>query len=478
MERVGALDAWLLALEDEVTHLHLGSTAIFEGPTPSFPELRRMVVGKLPLVPRYRERVRRIPLVAGRPVWAPDPHFNIDYHLRHTGLPSPGSREQLHNLIGRVMARRLDMAKPLWEMWLVEGLEGGRWALIAKVHHALVDGITGTSLLSVLLDDSPQPSPPVPDTWRPPPEPSGLRLAGEAVIDYLVSPYEHLRAARALRGAPRALVRRTTALVRGAASEMGLARTAPASSLVGPIGPHRRYAWARASLADVNVIRRAVADGDGPIPEATVNDVILAAITQGFRALLLAHGEPPEERVVRSLVPISVRRPDERGTYSNHVSAVVAGLPVDVADPVERLRIIHEQMAELTATGRAVAADTLATLSGFTPPLLLALGTRVATRAAHRMSANIPYTIITNAPGPTEPVYALGRPMVEAVPCPAIAAPARVGVAVYSYNGQLAFGATGDWDSVPDVEVLCAGVEAGVADLLSAATAVADPQSG
>lgn len=470
MSRLGGLDASLLAMEDEVTHLHVGSTAVFEGPVPAFEDLRAMIIGKLPLVPRYRERIRRVPFELGRPVWAPDPHFNPDYHIRHTGLPSPGSSEQLVNLIGRVMANKLDLSKPLWETWVVEGLEGGRWALISKMHYALVDGITGTALLTVLLDEYPEPSPPVPDTWRPDPEPSGLRLLGDALTDYVTSPYAQLSAARALRHAPRAVLRRAGGLARGVAAVAGRTRPAPPSSLIGPIGPHRRYGWARTDLDELAAIRRVLGHQDGPVPGVTVNDVVLAAVTRGFRDLLAARGEPPEYRIVRSLVPMSVHSEDH-GVFGNRISAAVVELPVGLAGPVTRLAAIREQTGGITSSRQVVAADTLTSISGFAPPMLLAVGTRVATRTASRMSAYSVHTVTTNVPGPREPLYALGCRMVEVFPYSAIVAPARVGVAVFSYQQQLTFGVTADYDSVPDVDVFCAALEDAVPELRAAAGA-------
>lgn len=472
MARLGGLDASLLSMEDDVTHLHLGSTAVFEGPVPPFADLRAMIIGKLPLVPRYRERIRRVPFDIARPVWAPDPHFNPDYHIRHTGLPSPGSPEQLLNLIGRVMANKLDLTKPLWEMWVVEGLQDHRWALISKTHYALVDGITDTALSSVLLDEHPEPSAPVPDTWRPAPEPSGVRLLTDAVADYVANPYEQLSAVRSLRHIPRGALRRVGSVARGVAAVAGRTRPAPPSSLIGPIGPHRRYGWARASLDDVAAIRRGLGDAAGPVPDVTVNDVVLAAVAGGFRDLLTARGEPPEYRVVRSLVPMSVQA-DGTGGYSDRITAVVVELPVGGADPVTRLAAIREQTGGIARSRQAVAAEALTSLSGFAPPLLLAVGTRVATRTASRMSAYSVHTVTTNAPGPRRPLYALGRRMIEAFPYAAIVAPARVGVAVFSYQGQLSFGVTADFDAVPDIDVFCAGLEDAIAELLAAATAEA-----
>lgn len=458
MDRLSPLDAFFLHIEDDVNHMHIGSVSIFEGPPPSEADFSAMVAGKLPLVPRYRQRVRYVPFDLGRPVWTDDTHFNLGYHLRHTALPPPGGGAQLRNLVGRLMSQQLDRAKPLWELWLVEGLEEGHWALVSKVHHCLVDGIAGTDLLTVVLDDSPEPSGPVPDTWRPAPEPSGLRLAGEAAIDYLVSPYEQWRAARAAASVPLQVVRLALDTVRGLATLRGVVRPAPASFLVGPIGPHRRWAWARATLEDVRTVRAGLG--------GTVNDVVLAAVTRGFRDLMLVHGEPVEGRVVRTLVPVSVRRADERGSYNNRVSGMLAELPVGIEDPAERLAWIRAQLQGLKESRQAVAADTLTSLSGFAPPLLLALGTRLATRAVRGFGRTPLHTVTTNVPGPQHPLYALGRRLVESCPYVPIMSPMRVGVAAFSYDGRLTFGVTADYDTVPDVDVLCRGIESGLAELV------------
>jgi WS/DGAT/MGAT family acyltransferase len=461
MDRLSPLDASFLHVEDDRNLMHIGSVGVFEGPPPGYDELLRMVAGKLPLVPRYRQRVQVVPLNLGRPVWTDDPHFRLDYHLRHTALPSPGANEQLRNLASRIMSQRLDRSRPLWEIWLVEGLEDGHWALISKTHHSLVDGISGTELLGVILDDRPEPSPSVPDHWHPGPGPSGVRLAGEAVTDYLASPYEQMRTAQSLTLRPLQAGRSLAETARGLASFAGVVRPAPRSSLIGPIGPHRRWSWARADMDDVRKVRRALG--------GTVNDVVLTAITRGFRDLLIAHGEPPEERVVRSLVPVSVRRPNERGVYDNRVSAMIAELPVGIDDPAERLGAIRRQMDHLKESRQAVAATTLTSLSGFAPPLLLALGTRAAVSAARRLGRWSVHTVTTNVPGPRHPLYALGRKLIESFPYVPTASPMRVGVAVFSYEGQFTFGVNADYDAVPDVDVLTAGIEAGVTELVKVA---------
>jgi diacylglycerol O-acyltransferase / wax synthase len=448
------LDASFLHIEDDRSHMHIGSVAIFEGPPPSYESVRAMVESKLPLVPRYRQKVRFVPLGLGRPIWVDDPHFNLIYHVRHTALPSPGGNEELRNLVGRVMAQQLDRSKPLWEMWIVEGLDAGRWALISKVHHCMVDGVSGTDLLAVMLDQARDASPPeTSKNWHPRPEPTSAQVLGEALVERAVSPYEMLRSMRAATRAPRELASRFYETARGLTAMRGLLRSAQ-TSLNGPIGPHRRWVWARSQLADVKAVRAAFG--------GTVNDVVLAVITNGFRELLQSRGEPVEEQTVRTMVPVSVRSPGERGTYNNRVSAMFAELPVGIADPVERLDAIRVQMEGLKESKQAVAGEALTSLTGFAPPMLLSLGTRVFMRLPQR-SLN---TVTTNVPGPQFPLYAAGRRMLEAFPYVPLAGSVRIGIAIFSYDGTLNFGVTGDYDSATDIGVLAEGIEGGLAELL------------
>lgn len=457
MQRMSPLDASFLHLEDDNSSMHIGSTAIFEGPAPTQAEFRLMVEAKLPLVPRYRQKVRFVPLELGRPVWEDDPHFNICYHVRHTALPSPGGQVQLRNLIGRVMSQMLDRTKPLWEMWVVEGLEDGHWALISKTHHAMVDGVSGTDLLAVMLDASPDPERPAAPKWQPEQPVSNSRLLATAVAERAVSPYEIVRTARRIARAPRQFVTEAAQTAKGLASMAGVAVPTAATSLNGPIGPHRRYSWARGSVSDVKGVRSALG--------GTLNDVVLAAISQGFRELLQSRGEQVDGRTVRSLVPVSVRRPGEKGTYNNRVSAMFAELPIGIADPVDRLRAVTEQLARLKDSKQAVAGDVLTGLAGFAPPVLLAVGTRVAFRAPQR---NI-NTVTTNVPGPRVQLYAAGRTMLEAFPYVPLAGRVRIGIAIFSYLDTLNFGVTGDYDTTEDLDVLANGIEAGMTDLVKAA---------
>jgi WS/DGAT/MGAT family acyltransferase len=455
MNRMTPLDASFLHIEDDANHMHIGSVGIFEGPPPPTADLQRMVSSKLPDVPRYRQKVRFVPLELGRPVWVDDPEFNLSYHLRRTALPAPGGSGELRNLVGRVMAQQLDRSKPLWEMWIVEGLEDDHWAMISKTHHCMVDGIAGTDLLTAILDRSRDAAPAADIAWTPAGEPTNARLLRDAVIERLSSPYEQLRAVRAAVRRPRQLVERASEIAKGAASAAGLLRPTPESALNGPIGPHRRWAWARTTLADVKTVRTALG--------GTVNDVVLSAITRGFRDLLSGRGEDVSDRVVRTLVPVSVRTPGERGEYNNKVSGIVAELPVRIHDPYERLVSIREQMDKLKESGMAVAAEVLTSLGGFAPPMLLALGTRVAARFA-KGTRNV-NTVTTNVPGPQFPLYACGRQMLEAFPYVPLGAPMRIGVAIFSYNGNLSFGVTGDWETASDIDVLCRGIEDGMREL-------------
>jgi len=459
-DRLSPLDASFLHVEDDVSHMHIAAIGIFEGPAPRYSDVVNMVKGKLPLVPRYRQVVRFVPLDMGRPVWVDDQHFNIDYHLRHTALPAPGGEPELRALVGRVMAQQLDRSKPLWEIWMVEGLGGGRWALLSKTHHALVDGVSGTDLLAVIMDTTPQPSPPLDDDWVPRPAPSGASLVLGAASDLARSPYEQLRAVRASTRVPRHALSRAAEVARGLSSMAGLIRPTPISSLNGPLGPHRRYAWAATTVDDIKRVRKGLG--------GAFNDVVLASITNGFRELLRSRGESVE-RVVRTLVPVSVRPRSPGamavgdGTLQNKVSAMFAALPVGIDDPAERLRAITLQMTGLKESKEAVAGEALTSLSGFAPPMLLALGMRLASRVAQR-NVN---TVTTNVPGPQLPLYVAGRRMVTAYPYVPLAGQVRIGLAIFSYDGQVTFGITGDWDTTEDLDVLGRGIESGMRTMLA-----------
>ncbi len=464
MERLSPLDASFLYFEDGITHMHIASCALFEGPPPDFRSVVNAIASKIPQVPRYRQVVRFMPMQLGRPVWVDDPHFHLEYHVRHTALPKPGGRTELRELMGRLMSQELDRHRPLWEVWMVENLEDGHWALITKIHHCMADGVAGTDLLAVILDLEPRPAAIAPvDTWRPAAEPSSLHLAVGAAWHLLASPYEQFQAAsRLLHGPHRALTELREA-VGGMWSYAGRLRPTAPMSLVGAIGPNRRWTWASAELDDVKAIRKSFG--------GTVNDVILALITGGLREQLLARGEPVERLVVRSLVPVSVRSDSEHGEYNNRVSAMFADLPVSIADPRSRLEAVREQMEALKASHQAVAGEVLTAMGAITPFAPIALGERTVMRVLRRLPQHSVNTVTTNVPGPQYPLYLAGRKMLEYLPFVPIAHGVRVGVAIVSYNGKIAFGVTGDYDSAPDIDVLAHGIEDGIAQLLKLAAA-------
>ena len=462
-DRLSPLDATFLHVEDGVTHMHIASVLVLDGPTPRYEEMLAMIAGRLPLLPRYRQVVKFVPFQLGRPVWVDDPHFHLEYHVRHTALPAPGGEAELRRLVGRVMSQQLDRTKPLWEVWAVDGLEDGRWALLSKVHHCMVDGVSGTELLTVMLDATPEPSPPLVDNWVPQPQPSSLDLMRDAITSLFWSPYEQFRAARAATRIPRQTLGQLREVGRGMGAMTGLVRPTPVSSLNGSIGPHRRYAWASVTVDDIKTVRKGLG--------GTFNDVVLTVITSGFRALL-EEREEPTDRVVRTLVPVSVRPRDASGkavgdgTFENKVSAMFAELPVGIEDPVARLHAVTAQMEGLKNSNQAVAGEALTSLSGFAPPMLLSLGTRIATKVSQR-NVN---TVTTNVPGPQLPLYVLGRRVQRAFPYVPLGGQIRVGVAIFSYDGQVNFGLTGDFDAAPDLAVLGEGIENGMRELLDLAT--------
>lgn len=453
MERMSTLDAGFFFVEHENVPMHLGSLALFEGPAPAYADLVQLFAAKLPLVPRYRQVVRTMPLQVVRPVWTDDQHFEIGYHVRHAAVAPPGGDQQLRSFAARIFAQRLDRARPLWEAWFLEGIEGGRWAIISKVHHCMVDGIGGTDLMTVVFDLSSDAERPVPVSWEPEPGPSAVSQLAGGLRDTVTWPL------RQLAGVPGFLGQRLgpqgdlLGFGRGLAGSARRLAAPAARSLNGPIGPHRRWAWTTASLSDVKAVRQARG--------GTVNDVLLAAITRGFRDLLDARGELAEGLVVRSLVPVSVRGQDEGGLITNRVSAVLANLPVGEPDPVRRLALLRGQMDDLKSTYQAVGAQILTEMLGFAAPTLLALGSR----AAFRFPQPLVQTVTTNVPGPRFPLFILGRRMEAAYPYVPIGDNLRISVAIFSYLDRFSFGVTAEYDAVPDIDVLTEGIGRGLAEL-------------
>jgi WS/DGAT/MGAT family acyltransferase len=461
MDTMSAMDAGFYFAESENTPMHVGSVAVFSGPAPSYGDLVRLLVGKLPQVPRYRQRVRPVPLHLGRPLWVDDEHFQVLYHVRHTAVPSPGSAEQLRNLAGRVLGQRLDMAKPLWEVWLVEGLEGGRWALISKVHHCMVDGVAGTDLMELIFDADPAAAHPEPVAWTPERAPSTVAVLVGSLQETVVHPVRQLAALPGVglvAQLPGALLRTGGAVRETLPGLVRQLRTPVARTLNGSVGPHRRWSWAETDLDAVKKVRAGLG--------GTVNDVVLAAITRGFRDLLAGRDELVDGVTVRSMVPVSVRRESERGTLDNQVSAVFVELPVAEPDPVARLVALRRQMDEHKKMLDALDARSIIGLGDFVAPTLLALGTRAGIRAGQPLIQ----TVTTNVPGPRVPLYVTGRRMAALYPYVPVAAGLRVSIGIFSYLRAMTFGINADFDAFPDVEVLAAGIGRGMAELVQAAS--------
>ncbi|GID32343.1 WS/DGAT/MGAT family O-acyltransferase [Paractinoplanes brasiliensis] len=440
MDYLSPLDTSFLDAEDEDPHasLAIASVAVLDGPAPTQSEFATAIRGRLALVPRYRQKVRRVPLNLGRPVWVDDPDFDLDFHLRRTALAEPGGDAALERLIGRVMSQRLDRDRPLWEDWLVEGLPEGRWAVISKVHHCMIDGVTGNELYRLICDNSPKPRRPAPDRWRPATPYDDLDLTLDALGQLARIPFDQ---ARWLAGALREPVRATRqigALARGAAALAGAFVPAPATSLAGPLGRARRYAVARIPLDEISAVARA--------HEVTINDVYLAAVAGALRRLMLQRGEEPRAGVIRTLVPVNVRTEDARHVFDNRVASLLVDLPVEVEDGADRLRAVHERVAALRARHEVEAGVALVAVAEKEPFAAVSLVVRTALRLSQRGLA----TVTTNVPGPPAPLYILGRPIREILPYVPIAERLRIGVAVMSFAGQAALGVTTDFATVPE----------------------------
>jgi diacylglycerol O-acyltransferase / wax synthase len=461
LDRLTAVDASFLTNESSSSHMHVGAILIFEGPPPRYVDLVEHVRSRLPLVPRFRQKLVVPPLEAGRPLWADDVNFNLTYHIRHTALPEPGGEAQLRRLAGRVFSQQLDRSKPLWELWLVQGLERDRFALLTKTHHAMVDGISGVDIGTVLFDLEPVPEPkPSDDGWVPEREPTTAELVARGAVDAAVAPVKLVeRAAEAILH-PEAAARRVGEALEGLGEVLGaFADPAPDVPLNQPIGPHRRFAWSRAELATFKRIKDALG--------GTVNDVVLAVVTGALREWLHGRGIRTEGLELRALVPVSIRTAGERGDLGNRIAAMRGPLPVYVEDPVRRLRVVSEQMEGLKRSKQALGAEVIARFNDFAPPTLLAQASRI------NFSTRLFNMIVTNVPGPQLPLYVLGRELEEVFPVAFLPQNHALAVAVMSYNGRVGFGLLADYDAMEDVEELALGLNRSLEELEEAAAAVA-----
>ena len=473
-ERLSTLDSLFLELEDRTAHMHVGAVAVFQGPTPPYADFLRLIEGRLEQVPRYRQRVMQVPGKAGRPVWVDESQFDLEYHVRHTALPPPGGEPELKKLVGRLLSQALDRDKPLWEMWLVEGLgsdRSDRFAVVSKTHHCMLDGVSGVDLATVLMDSEPSDAPPPqPAPWTPRKAPAASALVVDSVRDQLTHP---LRMAREALEPNSEAVRLVSQLLSGLKPLVNMVRMgqAPESPINVPIGPHRRFEMLDLPLAQVKEVRARLG--------GTVNDVILATVAGALRTWLEHRGAPLAD--LRVLVPVSMRSgrspaspgdgrsaarrgayDDGHGTFGNQVSAVFCPLPITEADPLLRLQRIRDSMKDLKENGSAVGAHALSRLGDFAPPQLLAQAARL--QAVTRMF-NL---VVTNVPGPQFPLYLLGRRMLRCYPQVPLAAMQAVGIALLSYDGGIGVGLLGDADAARDLPALAAALRASLDQLRAA----------
>ncbi|WP_205697608.1 wax ester/triacylglycerol synthase family O-acyltransferase [Conexibacter sp. SYSU D00693] len=456
LDPLTAVDAAFVLREDAGrTHTHVGSVALLEGPVPRWEDVLEHVRCRLHLVPRYRQKLVRPPGRFGRPRWVDDPSFNLEYHLRRAALPAPGDARRLTALVSRIISQRIDRTKPLWELLVVEGLADDRWAIIAKTHHALVDGVGSIDLLSILFDATDEVGDPdEPPTWLPRPEPTAAQLAaaqlGSAARQLTDLPFKALSAATR----PNEVVDGAKEALTGVADAVraGL-RPAPDSPLNAPIGPHRRVAFATARLDDL----RRVKDVFG----GTVNDVVLACVAGGIRALYHHRGQPVGQAELRACVPVSTRQGDHG--EGHRITPVLAPMPVHLADPLERLRAVNAAMAHVKDRQRALSAEAIVGMEDFAPPTILAQASRL------NLSARLYNVLVTNVPGPQVPLFFLGQRLRTFYPLPYLGGDRALAVAAMSYDGEVAFGVLGDRDALPDVDVVSQGLRAALHELVALA---------
>jgi diacylglycerol O-acyltransferase / wax synthase len=448
--RLSALDASFLYLEEASTPMHVGAVSIFKRPKAGFDydRLVELIEQRIALVPRYRQKVRHVPGNLARPVWVDDPEFDVAYHVRRSALPKPGSDEQLTELVARLMSRPLDPDRPLWEVYLVEGLADDRFAIITKTHQAMVDGVTTIDMGQVLLDPTPSPREVPDELWMPRPEPTDARLVVDAVAEAIARPGQVVDVVRATTNDALAVAAR---LARGVGGLVGTVvtggRLAPGSPLNVALSTQRRFAVVRGDLAAYREIRTAHG--------CTVNDVVLTVVTGALRAWLLARGEPvTSTRRMRAMVPLWVSGADAPADDGRVLSTLV-DLPVGEQSPALRLQHVAHAMREHTAGNRSVRADTLARIGGYAPPTLHALGAR----AVNGISKRIFNLVVTNVPGPQVPLYAAGARMLETYPVVPLADGQGLTVGITSYDGRLFYGFNADRDALPDVDVLAATVD-------------------
>jgi WS/DGAT/MGAT family acyltransferase len=459
MERLSSVDFSFLTNESSSNHMHVGGILIFEGPPPAYDDLLEHIRSRLHLVPRFRQKLAHPPAQTGRPFWVDDPNFNLAYHVRHSALPAPGSEEQLRLMAARVFSQQLDRTKPLWELWLVQGLTRKRFALITKTHHALVDGISGVDIATVLFDTKPVPQPAEPDhDWIAHPEPSRAGMAAKGIGGVLGAPVRLARRVERAIEHPRATARQVAEAVEGV-GEIGwaFANPAPKLPLNVEVGSHRRFTWVRSDLGQMKRIKNELG--------GTVNDVVLAVVAGAIREWLHGRGIRTEGLEMRAQVPVSIRAEGEHGQLGNRLAVMRAPLPVYIEDPVRRLKTVSRAMEGLKHSKQALGAEVITRFNDFAPPTLLAQAARI------NFSTRLFNLVVTNVPGPQIPLYVLGRELEDIFPVGFLPPNQALFVAIMSYNGGVNFGLLADYDAMDDVDLIAQGIEQSIAELAEAAEA-------
>jgi len=457
-DRLNPLDVSFLYMESPTTAMHVGGVAVFQPPEQGldYDRLVELISQRIALVPRYRQKVRWVPGRLANPVWVDDSEFDVTYHVRRSALPKPGSDGQLRELVGRLMSRQLDRNRPLWEIYLVEGLSDGRVAVVTKTHHAMVDGVSAVDIGTVILDLTPTPREVPDDDWSPRPEPGALSLVTHAVTDLVSRPGQAVDTARTAAVDVRATAGKVLSVAGGVLAQARMmARPAPASPLNAVIGEQRRFGMAATDLDDYKRVRKSHG--------GTVNDVVLATVSGALRNWLLTRGEAvTATTTIRAMVPVSVRADQHKGELGNRVSSYFVDLPVGEGSAVMRLHQVSFAMRAHKESGSAVGADALVQLSGFAPPTIHSLGARVASGFTRRLF-NL---VVTNVPGPQFPLYAAGSRMLSVYPVVPLAKGQAVSIGLTSYDGGVYYGLNADRDAMPDIDVLASCLEDALAELV------------
>jgi len=461
-DRLSALDNSFLLFEKSTAYTHVASTQIFDAGSLrledggiDFDGIRKAHAAVLHRIPRYRQVLQWVPFTM-QPVWVDDPHFDLEFHLRHTSLPSPGSERQLKRLSARIMQQHLDRKRPLWETWVVEGLEGGRFAMISKVHHCMIDGVSGVDIMQLLMSTTPDAELPTPPAFVPRPPPTGAELIRDEVMHRVMQPVEAVRDITNFARHAKDLELEVTSRFRALASALGSTLSAASETPINqPIGPHRRFDWMKTPISEIKQVRKSLG--------GSLNDVVLTTVTGAFRRFLAARGVDLIDLDFRVMTPVSVRSESEHGKLGNRVSNWIVPLPVGEPDPRAQLEDITQKTQELKESKQAVGAELLLQVAEWTPATLLSLGARNTTRMT-------PFnTVVTNVPGPQLPMYMLGARLVEVYPHVPLVDNLGLGIALMSYDGVMHWGVNADRDLVPDLHDFIEAIEAAFDELKSLA---------